>query len=245
MSHFSETYNAGSSKVSIIMPCFNEIGTIDAILNRVIEAPIACESEIVVVDDCSTDGTREFLKKLNKPHEIKIVFHDGNRGNGVALRTGFQHTTGNIIIIQDADLEYDPNDYPKLLTPILNGQADVVYGSRFVSGESHRVLYFWHSVGNRILTLISNMFTNLNLSDMEVGYKAFRKELLDRIELREDRFGLEPEITAKISRLECPIYEVGISSHGRTYEEGKKINWKDGLRAVYIILKYGLVTRSI
>lgn len=228
-------------RVSIVIPCFNEIGTIDALLKKVITVPLQCEREIVIVDDCSTDGTQDYLNKLNKPSEIKVIFNDVNRGKGAALRTGFQHATGDLIIIQDADLEYNPNEYPKLLAPILDGEADVVYGSRFVGGESHRVLYFWHSIGNRFLTFMSNMFTNLNLSDMEVGYKVFKKELLEKIELQEDRFGFEPEFTAKISRLGCSIYEVGISYHGRTYEKGKKINWKDGLRAIYVILKYGLL----
>ena len=227
-------------RVSIVMPCFNEIRTIDAILTKVLSVPLSCEREIIIVDDYSTDGTREYLCKLNKPNEVKLILHDINRGKGAALRTGFSYATGNIIIIQDADLEYDPNEYHKLLTPILNGQADVVYGSRFIGGESHRVLYFWHSIGNRFLTLLSNIFTNLNLTDMEVCYKVFKRELLERIELKENRFGFEPEFTAKIARLGCQIYEVGISYYGRTYQQGKKINWKDGVHAIYVILKNGL-----
>lgn len=230
-------------KLSIVMPCYNEMGTIDAILSKVAAVQLPCAREIVIVDDASTDGTREYLTKLTLPGEVKVIFHEANRGKGAALRSGFQQASGDIIVIQDADLEYDPNDYLKLLPPILSGQADVVYGTRFVGGAPHRVLYFWHAVGNRFLTLLSNMFTNLNLSDMEVCYKMFRRELLARIELREDRFGFEPEFTAKVARLGCPIYEVGISYYGRTYKEGKKINWKDGVRAVYVIVKYGLLCR--
>lgn len=229
--------------VSIVIPCYNEIKTIDIILKKVTAAPLPCAREIVIVDDGSTDGTRDYLAGLSGKDGIKVILHEDNRGKGAALRAGFQHALGDVIIIQDADLEYDPNDYPRLLAPILNGQAEVVYGSRFVGGEPHRVLYFWHSVGNRFLTLLSNMFTNLNLSDMEVCYKVFKRELLERIELKEDRFGFEPEFTAKISRLGCSIYEVGISYYGRTYQEGKKVNWKDGMRAVYVIFKYGLFAR--
>jgi glycosyltransferase involved in cell wall biosynthesis len=230
-------------KFSIVIPSYNELDTIDAIIGKVLEAPLPGEREIVVVDDCSTDGTRERLQDLLRNSAVRVVLHEVNRGKGAALRTGFLHATGDVIIIQDADLEYEPNEYSKLLEPILAGQAEIVFGSRFVGGESHRVLYFWHSIGNRFLTLLSNMFTNLNLSDMEVCYKVFRKGILDQIELREDRFGFEPEFTAKVSRLGCPIYEVGISYYGRTYQEGKKIGWKDGVRAVYVILKYGLVFR--
>jgi glycosyltransferase involved in cell wall biosynthesis len=227
-------------KVSVVIPCFNEIRTIDAILAKVLSAPLPCEREIIIIDDCSTDGTREHLCKLNKPNEVKLILHDSNHGKGATLRTGFSQATGDIIIIQDADLEYDPNEYHKLLTPILNGQADVVYGSRFIGGDLPRVRYFWHSVGNRFLTLLSNMFTNLSLTDMEVCYKVFKRELLERIELKENRFGFEPEFTAKIAQLGYPIYEVGISYNRRTYQQGKKINWKDGVRAIYVILKYGL-----
>lgn len=223
------------------MPCFNEIRTIEAILKNVSKVSLKMEKEIIVVDDFSNDGTREYLKSIEaKDKTIKVIYHPENRGKGAALRTGFKATSGDIIIIQDADLEYNPNNYHKLLKPIIEDKADVVYGSRFVGGESHRVLFFWHSIGNKFLTFLSNMFTNLNLSDIEVCYKVFRREVLDKIELKENRFGFEPEFTAKISRLNCRIYEVGISYFGRTYDEGKKINWKDGLRAAYVILKYGI-----
>lgn len=230
-------------RVSIVIPCFNEIKTIDNVLKKISGNRLEeCEKEIIVVDDFSTDGTRNYLKSLEERDcPVKVVYHDRNQGKGVALRSGFKVASGDVIIIQDADLEYNPDEYPKLLKPILEGKADVVYGSRFIGGESHRVLYFWHSIGNKLLTLLSNVFTNLNLSDMEVCYKVFRRSLLDRIELRENRFGFEPEFTAKISRLNCRIYEVGISYSGRTYADGKKINWKDGIRALYVILKYGIV----
>ncbi|MCL4302240.1 MAG: glycosyltransferase family 2 protein [Anaerolineae bacterium] len=228
-------------KVSIVIPCFNEMHTIEAIVQKVLEVPLTLERELVIVDDCSTDRTREYLCTLDSYPEIRIVFHEVNRGKGAALQTGFAHASGDIIIIQDADLEYDPGEYPKLLKPILEGKADVVYGSRFAGGESHRVLYFWHSIGNKLLTLLSNMFTDLNLTDMEVCYKVFKRSILENIKLEEERFGFEPEFTAKVARLKYSVYEVGISYHGRTYEEGKKIHWKDGLRAVYVILKYGLI----
>jgi len=222
------------------MPCFNEIRTIDTILKKVLSVKLPCEREIIIIDDCSTDGTREYLQKYNKSDTVKVFLHDSNQGKGAALRTGFSKAAGDIIIIQDADLEYNPDDYHKLLQPILDGRADVVYGTRFSGGEPHRVLYYWHSVGNNFLTRLSNMFTNLNLTDMEVCYKVFKRKLLNSIELKENRFGFEPEFTAKIARLGCPIYEVGISYDGRTYQQGKKINWKDGVRAIYVILKYGL-----
>ncbi len=229
-------------KLSIIIPCYNEINTIDAIIQQVKAVSLPVDREIVIVDDFSTDGTRDFLQTLDDP-EVKVFFHTENQGKGAALHTGFANATGDIVLIQDADLEYDPREYPKLLQPILEGKADIVYGSRFIGGDTHRVLYFWHSLGNRFLTFFSNMFTNLNLTDMEVCYKVFKKEVLDAIDLHEKRFGFEPEITAKVARMDVPIYEVGISYYGRTYNEGKKIGWRDGVRAMYVILKYGLFVK--
>jgi glycosyltransferase involved in cell wall biosynthesis len=231
-------------KVSVIIPCFNEQDTIETIVERVMSVDISLPFEVVVVDDFSTDNTRRVLSKLESNDSIRVAYHSTNMGKGSALHTGFNLASGDIIIIQDADLEYNPDEYPKLLQPILEDKADVVYGSRFVGGDSHRVLYFWHSIGNKMLTLLSNMFTNLNLTDMEVCYKVFRRDILQYIELKEERFGFEPEFTAKIARLGCRIFEVGISYYGRTYKEGKKINWRDGIRAVYVILKYGLVFRE-
>jgi glycosyltransferase involved in cell wall biosynthesis len=230
-------------KISIVIPCYNEIDTIAAIIEKVQQVDLPLEREFVLIDDCSTDGTRDYLQSIGHQDGMTVVMHDVNQGKGAALRSGFSHATGDVIIIQDADLEYEPDEYPKLLKPILDGKADVVYGSRFAGGESHRVLYFWHSLGNRFLTFLSNMFTNLNLTDMEVCYKVFRRELLEKIEIEEDRFGFEPEFTAKIAKLDCVIYEVGISYYGRTYEEGKKIGWRDGVRAVYVIMKYGLLKK--
>jgi glycosyltransferase involved in cell wall biosynthesis len=222
-------------KLSVIIPVYNEAGTILEIIQRVKEAPF--EKEIIVVDDSSTDGTASLLKENSEG--IKALFHDRNKGKGAAIRTALPHITGDIAIIQDADLEYHPSEYPRLISPILNGVADVVYGSRF-QGGTHRVLYFWHSIGNNVVTTLSNMFTNLNLSDMETGYKVFRSEVLKRIKIESSRFGFEPEITAKISKMGCRIYEVPISYWGRDYSEGKKINWKDGLAALYWIIKFNI-----
>ncbi len=226
--------------LSIIIPVYNEINTLPDVIKRVEDVRLLenMKKEIIIIDDFSTDGTREFLKQI--ADRYKIIFQDKNRGKGAALREGFKAATGDYVIIQDADLEYDPKDYSKILEPLLSDKADVVYGSRFRSGDSQRVLYFWHMVGNRFLTLLSNMLTNLTLTDMETGYKAFKREILKKIKIEEDRFGFEPEITAKVAKLKCRIYEVGISYHGRTYEEGKKIGWKDGIRAIWCIIKYNL-----
>jgi glycosyltransferase involved in cell wall biosynthesis len=226
-------------KLTIVIPCYNERDTIRKIVEATLAAPVV-EKEIVIVDDCSTDGTREILEREIAPMVAKILYHPLNRGKGAALRTGFEAATGDIVIIQDADLEYDPQEYPKLLGPIIEGKADVVFGSRFSGSGSRRVVYFWHMVGNRSLTLLSNMFTNLNLTDMETCYKVFRRDVLRRIVIEENRFGFEPEITAKVAKLGVPIYEVGISYYGRTYSEGKKIGWRDGFRALYAIIKYNL-----
>ena len=226
-------------KVSIVIPCFNEANTIEYLVQAVLSAPLT-NREIIIVDDYSTDSTREILRTKIDGLVDKIIYHESNQGKGASLRTGFSNVTGDVVIIQDADLEYNPQEYPELLKPILDGKADVVYGSRFQGGKEHRVIYFWHYKGNQFLTLLSNMFTNLNLTDMETCYKVFRIDILKKIKIQENRFGFEPEITAKIAQLGCRIYEVGISYSGRTYEEGKKISWKDGLRAIWCILKYNL-----
>ena len=223
-------------KISVVIPVYNEIDTIEEILARVDK--VAIKKEIIVIDDLSIDGTRERLKKIVADKEnVKVIYHSRNRGKGAALRTGFESVTGDIIIIQDADLEYDPNEYPKLLEPILDGRADVVYGSRFIGGP-HRVLFFWHYVGNKFLTLISNALTNLNLTDMETCYKVFKRQILKDITLKSNRFGFEPEFTAKVSKMRLRIYEVPISYSGRTYSEGKKITWKDGIVALCLIFWY-------
>jgi glycosyltransferase involved in cell wall biosynthesis len=224
-------------KLSVIIPAYNERATIREILRRVRETPY--EKEIIVVDDGSTDGTREILAQMGEP-DLRVVLHERNRGKGGALRTGFAAATGDYVVVQDADLEYDPRDYPKLLEPLVNGDADVVYGSRF-AGTPRRVLFFWHAVANRALTLLSNMTTNLNLTDMETGYKAFRIDVVRRLSVESERFGVEPELTAKIARLGCRVYEVPISYHGRTYAEGKKISWVDGVKAVGAIVRYGVL----
>ena len=224
--------------LSVVVPFFNEIKTIGEVIENILDSPIN-PKEVIIVDDFSSDGSREYLQKINNKN-IKIIFHEKNLGKGAALSTGIAFAKGKIIIIQDADLEYDPKEYPNVIGPIINGKADIVYGSRFQGGQPHRVVYFWHRIGNGFLTIFSNLFTDLNLTDMETCYKAFRSDIIKTIEIEEKRFGFEPEITAKISKLNCRIYEVGISYYGRTYKEGKKIGWKDGIRAIYCILKYNL-----
>ncbi|MEN9541389.1 MAG: hypothetical protein RLZZ459_1480 [Cyanobacteriota bacterium] len=227
--------------LSVVIPCFNEAATICDLIERVRSSPVH-PKQIIVVDDGSSDGTRQLLQGLQAA-DLTVLLHERNRGKGAALATGFAAARGEICIVQDADLEYDPAEYPLVIGPILSGKADVVFGSRFQGAAPHRVVYFWHRLGNGFLTLLSNMFTDLNLTDMETCYKAFRTDIIQAITIREKRFGFEPEITAKVARLRCRIYEVGISYYGRTYDEGKKIGWKDGVRAIWCILKYNLWAR--
>lgn len=234
---FVHLRKGGLVKLSVVIPCYNEVKTLREIVSAVRNSGYK-DLEIIVVDDCSTDGSRDLLKGELSDAVEKVLFHEKNQGKGSALRTGFQAATGELVIVQDADLEYDPREFWKLATPILEGRADVVYGSRFAGGESHRVLYYWHSLGNAFLTTLSNMFTNINLTDMETCYKMFRREIIQGLDLKENRFGFEPEVTAKLARKGVRIFEVGISYSGRTYEEGKKIGWADGVRAIYVIVKY-------
>ena len=232
-------------KLSIIIPVYNEHKTIESLVNKVLGVDLGnIKKEIIIVDDGSKDKTTDVLKSKIEPIVSKIIYKEKNEGKGAALRTGFQNATGDYVIVQDADLEYDPNEYSLLLKPVLDGFADVVYGSRFIGGKPHRVLFYWHSRGNIFLTNLTNMFTNYNFTDMETCYKLFKKEILDKINIKENRFGFEPEVTIKLSRLNCRVCEVGISYYGRTYAEGKKINWKDGFRALFVILKYSLFKKT-
>jgi len=226
-------------KLSIIIPCYNEKNFLQDLISLVIASPVQ-EKEIILVDDGSTDGTRDLIKADIEKHVDKVIYHEKNMGKGAAVGSALKHVTGEVVIIQDADLEYDPAEYIRLMAPVIDGKADVVYGSRFLGEGPHRVHLFWHYIGNKFLTILSNMFTNLNLTDMETCYKLLKTEVIKGIELKEKGFGIEPELTSKVARKKCRIYEVGISYYGRSYNEGKKINWRDGVRAVYIILKYGI-----
>lgn len=226
-------------KLSIVIPVYNELSTIKEIIRRVKASPVL-DKELILVDDYSTDGTRDLLKNEIEAQVDQVIYLDENHGKGNACRVGFAAATGDIVLVQDADLEYDPNEYPILIEPIEKGLADVVYGSRFAGGAPHRVVYFWHYVGNRFITLVSNMFTNVNMTDVETCYKVFRREIIQAIDLKEPRFGFDPEVTAKVAKLKVRIYEVGISYYGRTYAEGKKIGWRDGVRAIYSIIRYNL-----
>ena len=228
--------------LSVVVPCFNEEATIATLVDQVLASPWV--AQVVVVDDGSSDRSRDILATLTDPR-VTVVLHERNRGKGAALRTGFSRATADFVVVQDADLEYDPSEYGVLLEPLLDDRADVVFGSRFLSGRPHRVLYFWHSMGNRFLTLLSNMFTDLNLTDMETCYKCFRRSVIQSIDIEEDRFGFEPEITAKLARGKYRIYEVGISYSGRTYAEGKKIGWRDGVRAIYCIVRYSALGSTV
>ena len=229
-------------RLTVIIPCYNEKATVPSLVQAVKDSPVE-DLEIILVDDQSNDGTRELIRSQIENQIDRVIYHDQNRGKGAAIRSGLKNVTGEIVIIQDADLEYDPGEYAKLIAPIVDGKADVVYGSRFAGEGPHRVHLFWHYVGNKLLTVLSNMFTNLNLTDMETCYKAFRTDIIQRIDLRENGFGIEPEITAKIAKTGCRVYEVGISYYGRSYREGKKINWKDGFQALYCIVRYGLFSK--
>ncbi len=229
-------------KISLVIPVYNEEKYLPLILNKIIAVNIS--KEIIIVDDGSTDGTHKVIEDSLRKKVDKVIYHTFNQGKGAALRTGFQHATGDVVIIQDADLEYDPNEYSLLLQPILDGKADVVYGSRFTGHGPHRVLFFWHYLGNKLITILSNVVTNLNMTDVETGFKVFKRDLLNKIVLEEDRFGFEIEITIKLARLKCRIYEVGISYWGRNYSEGKKITWKDGIKAIFCILKYGIFKKD-
>ena len=226
-------------KLSIIIPCFNEKEFLSELISLVKGSPVK-EKEIILVDDGSNDGTTDLIKTRLEQEVDRVVYHTKNMGKGAAIRSGLKYATGDLVIIQDADLEYDPKEYPKLMAPILEGKADVVFGSRFLGEGPHRVHLFWHYVGNKFLTILSNMFTNLNLTDMETCYKLFRTDIIKQIDIAQKRFGVEPEITAKVAKKKCRVYEVGISYYGRSYSEGKKINWKDGLKAIYVILRYGI-----